>query len=284
VSRSDVVTIAGPRFSIQGKSRAGNETWFRIRELGVALDVGRCPDSLVGVPNLLVTHAHLDHALGIPYYAAQRRLQRLAPGNVYLPAEAIDDYRELMKLHEKLEGTEYPLNLIAAAEGDEFDLRRDLTVRIHRSTHRVVTNAYELRDRRVKLDGEYLQLPAEEIAALRSSSRGFHLEAASLLYYTGDTDRRTLEDNDALYRAEVLIIECSFTQPGDQDRAFRYAHIHIDDLFERESLFQNEMIILSHFSLRNSPQEIHRTIGNRCPESLRSRLRFVLPEPYTSLR
>lgn len=46
------VVIQTPRFSIEGKSRAGNETYFRVRELGVSLDIGRCPDLLISVPHI----------------------------------------------------------------------------------------------------------------------------------------------------------------------------------------------------------------------------------------
>jgi ribonuclease Z len=174
---------------------------------------------------------------------------------------------------------------VGAAEGDEIELRRDLIVHVHRSTHRVVTNAYEFRDRRLKLDEEFLHLSKDEIVKLRKEQpQMFHVEGSSLLYYTGDTDRRTLEGNAALYRSEVLIIECSFTGPSDRERALQYAHIHIDDLFERAALFENEIIVLSHFSLRNSPEEINRSISDRCPERLRDRLRLVLPEPYVTLR
>ncbi|MCU1230594.1 MAG: ribonuclease chloroplastic-like isoform, partial [Acidobacteria bacterium] len=69
MSDSDYCTIVAPHFTIEGRSRAGHETWFRIRELGIALDIGRCPDVIVGLSNVFVSHAHLDHAVGIPFYA-----------------------------------------------------------------------------------------------------------------------------------------------------------------------------------------------------------------------
>jgi ribonuclease Z len=276
--------IRTSRFTIEGRSRAGNETWFRVRELNVALDIGRCPDLLVAVPHIFVTHAHLDHALGIPFYAAQRRLQRLTTGSVYVPREAEEGYRELMRIHESLEGTEYPLDLVGLAPGESRPLRRDLLVRAHRSTHRVPTNAYEFVSERVKLLPEYRQLPGAEIARLRADHpEMFTSEERSLLFYTGDTDSRILEQCEALYRSEVLIIECSFVEVEDRERATRYAHIHADDLFERAGRFENETIVLTHFSLRYSPASIQRTLQRRCPSVLRDRIRLALPEPYSRL-
>jgi len=281
---SSRVQIATPRFTLEGKSRAGNETWFRVRELNLALDIGRCPDVLVGVPHILVTHAHLDHALGIPFYAAQRTLQRLPPGTIYIPAENLDDYRALMALHEKLEGTSYELNLTGLALGEVATLRRDLIVKTHRATHRVPTNAYEIVELRHKLRPELAGRPGEELAALRAA--GVDPSAASessLLFYTGDTDRGILETNQQLFQSEVLVIECSFVDPDDRDRGPRYRHLHIDDLFDFQERFENEVIVLTHFSLRYSAEEIHRQIRRRCPTRLADRIRLALPEPFVRL-
>src|SRR6187431_1147121 len=83
----ELFSLHTEHFTIEGRSRAGHETWFRVRELGTALDIGRCPDAVISMPRVFITHAHLDHALGIPFYAGQRHLQRVAGGSVYVPAE-----------------------------------------------------------------------------------------------------------------------------------------------------------------------------------------------------
>jgi len=270
--------------TIEGKSRAGNETWFRVRELGLSLDIGRCPDVLVGLSNILVTHAHLDHALGIPYYAAQRRLYRLDAGNVFIPEEALEDYRALMALHEKLEGTSYPLNLIGMKPGETHRLRRDLIVRAHRATHRVPARAWELCELRHKLRPELAETSGPELARMREA--GEEIETWSevpLIFYTGDTDRRLLEESTAIYQARVLIIECSFTAEGEEDRGRKYTHIHLSDLWEHADRFQNEFVMLTHFSLRDTPEQIHRRIRKEAPERLRDRLVLALPEPFQRL-
>lgn len=278
------VVIQTPRFTIEGKSRAGNETYFRVRELGVSLDIGRCPDLLISVPHIFVTHAHLDHALGIPFYAAQRRLRGLSAGTVYVPIETLDDYRALMRLHEKLEDTQYPLNLVGLSPSDRVALRRDLEVIAHRSTHRIPTVGFEFVELRHKLKAAYEGLDG---AALVKMRREGHDPTApvqtSLLFYTGDTDRGVLEQGDAIFKSEVLMIECSFTGGGDEPRGERWRHMHLSDLYEFSDRFENQIIILIHFSLRDSPAEIHRTIGRTCPPRLRDRLRLALPQPFTQL-
>jgi ribonuclease Z len=276
------VVIRTPRLTIEGVSRAGNETWFRVRELGISLDIGRCPDTLVGMQNIFITHAHLDHALGVPYYGAQRRLYRLGVGNVFVPAETADDFRALIALHEKMAQTEYAIELVPLAPGERWRLRRDLFVRAHRATHKVPANAWEFIESRHKLRPELAGRSGEELARLRGE--GVELEERverPILFYTGDTDRRILEENEAIFEAEVLILECSFTGEGEEDRAAAYTHIHLTDVWDFAERFRNETIVLTHFSLRDAPAEIHARVKAEAPRALRERLVLALPEPYS---
>lgn len=280
------VSIATPRFTLEGKSRAGNETWFRVRELGVALDIGRCPDRLVGTQHVFISHAHLDHALGIPFYFTQRKLQRLPLGTVYVPAEAHEDFEALIRLHERLENTTYEYRLVPVAPGETLRLRRDLMVRAHSATHRVPTNAYEFLEVRHKLHADLADRPPHEIMELRQRSgvRAIEDEVLQpLLFYTGDTDRGILEENEELFRAEVLVIECSFTREGDQARGEKYRHIHLQDIYDFAPRFQNRTIVLTHFSLRDDPREIFERIARSRPQVLAGRLRLAFPEPYQTI-
>jgi ribonuclease Z len=248
----DFFILPCPSFRLEGRSRSGHETYYRIRELGIALDIGRCPDLIVGAPQVFITHAHIDHCAGIAFYAAQRHLQRMPVGRLYVPEEAADGVREILALHERLANTHFDqTEVFGLALGDSVPIARGREVRTHRSTHRVATNAYEVRE------GE-----------------------RSLLFYTGDTDREIFAVNEALFRAEVVIIECSFIAEDDQARAVKYRHIHFDDIVEVAERFENEMIVLSHFSRRYGRSEIRDEIARRCPAVLRERIRLALPEPY----
>lgn len=277
----DRITIRTEHLTIEGRSRAGHETWFRVRELGAALDIGRCPDPIVSVPNVFVTHAHLDHAAGIPYYAGQRRLQGLEPGRVYVPEEAADDLRELMKIHERLEGTEYGTEIVGMTAGGVVPLGRHHAVRAHDSTHRVPARAWEFLELRHHLRPEFAGLDGMELGRLRREGRRIHDEVEHpILFYTGDTDRGILERNEAVFRAEVLMIECSFVGERHHDRAAKYRHIHFDDIAEFSDRFENQLIVLTHFSRRYSREEIVAAIRRRCPDVLRERLRLALAEPF----
>jgi ribonuclease Z len=99
----------------------------------------------------------------------------------------------------------------------------------------------------------------------------------SLLFYTGDTDRGLLENCDAMFKSEVLMIECSFLAEGHQDRAARYRHIHIDDIADFADRFENERVILTHFSRRYSRDEIRAAVRRRLPATLLEKIQLALP-------
>lgn len=244
----------------------------------MVLDIGRCPDLAIPVPEIFVTHAHLDHALGIPFYAGQRRLQRIPGGRVFVPGETADDFRALMALHEKLEGTAYDIEIVGLDAGAVVPRGRAQEVRVHAATHRVAARAYEFLEVRHRLLPQYAG--RDDIGDLRRQGvKVAEPYRHSLLFYTGDTDRGILETNRELFRAEVLMIECSFVADGDQERAAHYRHIHFDDIVDFADRFQNRIIVLTHFSRRYSRAFIHDEIRRRCPAALRDRLRLALPEP-----
>lgn len=265
-------------FLIEGRSRAGHETWFRVRELGIALDIGRCPDAIVPMPHVFITHAHLDHAAGIPFYAGQRRLQQLDGGTIYVPAEAADDVRALLAIQEKLTGAEFEVEVRGLADGEELRFGRTHLVRAHAAPHRVAARAYEFIERRHHLREEFSGRDSIEIARLRREGVRVDEEyRRSILFYTGDTDRGLLESCDAAFGAEVLMIECSFLADGHQDRAAKYRHLHIDDIADFADRFENDMIILTHFSRRYSHDDIRTMVRRRLPATLMERVRVALP-------
>ena len=278
-------TLQTEHFLIEGRSRAGHETFFRIRDLGIALDIGRCPDVIVSMPQVFVTHAHLDHAAGIAFYAGQRHLQGLGEGTIYVPSEAADGVRELLAVQSKLTGAEFDdVSIVGVAAGEELRIGRSLFVRGHAATHRVAARGYEFIERRHHLREEFIGLAGEELGRLRRE--GVQVEEqyrSSILFYTGDTDRGLLETNEAVYKSEVLIIECSFVAEGHQDRAEKYRHIHIDDIAEFAERFENHVIVLTHFSRRYSRDEIRSAARRRLPAILHDRIRLGLPEPWQKL-
>jgi ribonuclease Z len=284
VSERDPIVLRTEHLTIEGRSRAGHETYFRVRELGIALDIGRGPDLVIPLQHVFVTHAHLDHAAGIPFYAGQRRLQQLDGGTIYVPAEAADDVRALLAIQERLTGATFDVEVRGVAPGEEIRFGRTHAVRGHAAPHRVAARGYEFFEIRHHLRDEYAGRERDDIVQLRRD--GVQVDEqyrCPILFYTGDTDRGILETCDALYKAEVLMIECSFIADGHQERAAKYRHIHIDDIADFAERFENEAIVLTHFSRRYSRDEIRDGVRRRVPHVLRDRIRLALPEQWQRL-
>ena len=284
MSDRDLFTLRTEHLTIDGRSRAGHESYFRVKELGAALDIGRCPDVVVPLRHVFVTHAHLDHSVGIPFYAGQRRLQRIPRGSVYVPEENADDFRELMALHTRMEKTDYEIDIVGMRAGDLVRIGRNVIVRAHQATHRVAARGYEFCETRHHLKREFAGRDGAALAELRAQGVRLHEEVeVPMLFYTGDTDRGILEQNEALYKAEVLMIECSFIADGHQSHAAKYRHIHFDDIAEFAGRFENRFVVLTHFSRRYSRDEIVETLRRRCPPVLRDRVRLAFGEPWDRL-
>ncbi|HEX7706216.1 MAG TPA: MBL fold metallo-hydrolase [Thermoanaerobaculia bacterium] len=280
----DFFRLETRHFRIEGRSRAGHETWFRIRDLGLALDIGRCPDPVVPMSNVFISHLHLDHAAGLAFWAGQRRLQGLEGGTVHVPGEVAADVRRLLALQETLTGATFEVEVRGLDAGEEVRVGRKHLVRAHAASHRVAARAFEVIELRHHLRPELAGQPPGVIARLRREGEPVEEEHPSpLLFYTGDTDRGIFSVGRAMFQAEVLMIECSFLGEGHQERATRYRHIHVDDIAEHASEFENEMIVLTHFSRRYSFDEIRRLARRRLPVSLQSRVRLALPEGWQEL-
>ncbi len=259
---------------IVGRSVAGQESFYRLPTLRSALEIGRCPEALVAVPNIFVTHAHLDHAAGIASYASQRTLQALEPGNVFLPAEAREGFEKILALHVELEGFhEYAARLRGVRPGDRIPIRHDLEVDVIPGSHRIPCAGYVFCETRRKLRRDFAGVSGEEIARLRE--RGTEVSESvrtPLLAYPGDCDAGIFEVAPEIFRARILLLECTFLRPGEEERAARYRHLHLSQIASRASDFANEAIVLTHFSAKYSKEEIEERVRTGLPGNLKDRV------------
>jgi len=266
------VSIEAAGLPIEGVSIAGHESFYKVHSLRALLDVGRAPEDVLGFATVCITHGHLDHAAGLAHFASRRLLGALPPPKVLVPAPAQPDFAAWLAASERLEQVRYGLDLSGVAPGDRVPLRNDLELVVLPGRHRVATVGYLFVEVRRKLKDEFAGRPGEEIAALRA--RGVEVlrrEEIPLLAYPGDCGVEIFEAAPEILGARVLLLECSFLDPGDVERARTYQHIHLNDVIERAGQFRNEAVVLTHFSLRYRPSEIRDAL-RAIPENLAPRV------------
>src|SRR5262249_10188830 len=159
-----------------------------IPELKIGFDLGAQPWDFMGTPTWLLTHTHLDHIAALPVYVARRRMMRMEPPTIYLPAEAVEDTRRLLMVMQRLHRGRMLCALKGVKAGDEIDLSREHVVTPFATTHTIPSLGYVVWERRFKLKEEYHGLPGEQIRDLRLSGVAVTREVRTpLLAYTGDT-------------------------------------------------------------------------------------------------
>jgi ribonuclease Z len=278
VDNAPVRTLQHKGLTIEGYSRAAVQSYWRVPELKLGFDMGAQPWSFMSTPTWFVTHAHLDHIAALPVLVARRRMMKMEPPTIYMPAEAVEGVEMLLRAMQRLDRGRLPANLIGLRPDDEVEISRELVVKAFATKHTIPSLGYLVWERRKKLKPEYHNLSGEQIRDLRLS--GVEVAAEIRLpkvAYLGDTAPAGLDAFPETYRSQILIMELTFVAPNERPSLIhKYGHCHLDDLLERAKLFENEVIITSHFSTRLHSDQIQRIVEKRLPDSLRGRVKIWL--------
>ena len=276
------LTVAG--FELDAVSVGGQETCICLPSFRLAFDVGRCPQRLCALENVLLTHCHIDHIGGLGAYVATRSLHGQTAPNVYVPSSRLPAVEAYLAALRALEDSDSPCAVLPARVGEPLTLRGGRTVVIpFQTTHPVASNGYVLHSRRLKLKSEYTGLSGVEIARLRAA--GVAVSAEVLIpevAFTGDTaadwvNHASARDSGAL-RARLLIMECTFVCDAvTAEGAREFGHTHLDEICAHAELFAAaEHILLVHFSARYKRADIEAALAARLPPSLRGRVTPLL--------
>ncbi|MBQ8363231.1 MAG: hypothetical protein IJX36_04800, partial [Thermoguttaceae bacterium] len=107
-------------FTVEGFSRAPVKTFWRVPEFKLGFDLGWQPWEFMGTPRYFVSHTHMDHILALPAYVARRRMMKMEPPTIYLPAEKVAEVRQLLGVFCRLDQGALPCELIGVKPGDEI--------------------------------------------------------------------------------------------------------------------------------------------------------------------
>jgi ribonuclease Z len=263
--------------TVIGYSVAGEESVVQIPELNVCFDIGRCPYFALTSDFICLTHGHMDHIAGLPYYLSQRNFQGMKPGTVFLPADLSRGVDDLLKVWRSVERQGTPYTLVPMFSGDLHEIRRDFGIRAIATHHGGSSLGYSLVSIREKLKPEYVGTPGPELAALRK--QGIEIQyriEIPLVTYLGDTAIGPVFDHPDVINAEILITELTFFEPDHRQRAKVGRHLHIEDFIKLAPNLKNKWIILSHVSRRTGLLKAKRLLKKRLSEERLQNILFLM--------
>ena len=262
--------------TIEGYSRGAVQSYWRIPELKLCFDLGGSPWGFMGTPTVFVSHAHLDHLAAIPVFVARRRMMKMEPPTIYLPSENVENVERLLQVWQRLDRGRMVCNLNGVKPGDEIELSREHVVTVFGTKHTVPSVGFVVWDRRRKLKPEFAGKKSDEIRDLRLSGVDVTQEVrVPLVCYTGDTAPEGLDNYPPVYESQILITEMTFFRPEHRrEKIHKFGHMHLDDLIERADRFQNQLVILAHFSTRSHDQQVVQAVEKRMPARLRERVKL----------
>jgi ribonuclease Z len=261
--------------TIEGWSRAGIQSYWRIPELRVGFDLGAIPWDFTHTSTWFVSHGHIDHLVALPALLARRAMLKYPPPAIHVPAEVVIPVQTMLSAWESLDAARQACSIVGMRAGDRVPISDDHTVTAFATAHPVPSRGYVVWERRFKLKEEYVGLSATQLKELRESGTTMTREIqVPLVCYTGDTGPAGLDGDPAIYEAQVLITELSFARPEhSRERIHAYGHLHLDDFVERADRFQNELIIVAHVTSRDEPADFQRWANERLPAALRDRVK-----------
>ena len=276
INNLPVKSLVYKDLTIEGYSRAAVQTYWRIPEFKIGFDLGAQPWSFMGTPTWMVSHTHMDHLVALPVYVARRRMMKMEPPVIYLPEAAIEPVQRILRWFSRLDRGRLPCDLRPMRPGDEIELSRELVVTVSSTVHTVPSLGFVVWQRRRKLRPEFQGLSGDEIRDLRLGGTDVTTEVrVPRLAYLGDSSPAGLDACEAMFEAEVLIMELTFVAPGHRkDKIHKFGHMHLDDFMERIDRFHNGLIVASHFSTRYHPNQIRQHVEKAVPDMLDGRLKL----------
>ena len=96
----------------------------------------------MGTPTWFVSHTHLDHIAALPVYVARRRMMKMEPPTIYVPAESLEDVRKLLLIMQRLDrGRQTCRPDGRSTPGEEIELGREHVVGVFATTHTIPSAA-----------------------------------------------------------------------------------------------------------------------------------------------
>ena len=264
---SVVLQCGKSHYKLTGRSRAGDGTSFVVPELKWMFDCGALIEGWI--PRIVfLSHTHSDHC-----HYLTRITNEDHPPTVYLPAEAEPYVKAHLVAYKQMtecmdipedhtdESFAFQCTLKPTFPGEEIFIRQGgqrFVVRTLRMVHRVPCLGYSIFKIQEKLKKEYEGIPGREIAVLKKSGiEVTQTQEVPFLCFLGDTTDEVFRCHpEILEQQKVVVVECSFIDEGNVERARETTHMHWEHLKPHIEAHPEVMFVLTHFSLKYSSLEL----------------------------
>jgi ribonuclease Z len=151
---------------IEAFSISGLATYVIVPSFDACFDLGHCSMEASRTRNVLLSHVHQDHSLGIVRHLSLRAMTGAKPSRIYVPIESRDALIEMLRAYERLEkkpSADLETIVRGIAAGESFALSPRLEVRAFDVIHRIESRGYTVIERRRKLKTAFAGQSGEAI-------------------------------------------------------------------------------------------------------------------------
>jgi ribonuclease Z len=266
-----------PPYRIQGVSVAGEQTVIHIPELDLVFDIGLCPRPALSASVVAITHGHMDHVAGLPYYFSQRYFQKMGVGTCVCHEEIASAIQGMMGGWVDLERQNTPHNIVPLAPNGEYEIKPNIMLKGIEADHGVPALSYAVLEYRKKLLEEFRDLPQSKLRDIKLSGTEItQTLQLPIVAFTGDTMMGDHLCRQEFVRAPVVISECTFFEQEHRGRASVGKHLHIDDIAELLTIWSAKDVVLVHMSRRTTIEQARAAIAKKVRPSDLSRIHILM--------
>jgi len=266
-----------PPFRVQGFSVAGEQTCVQVPELDIAFDIGLCPRPALASPWVAISHGHMDHVAGLPYYFSQRVFQKIGVGKCICPATLAEPLRNMMHGWAAVEAQRTPFEIYPLEDGEQIEIKNNMHLRAIAVNHTVPAHAYAVVEKRSKLKPEFADLPQEKLKEIKAGGTEItRILEIPQIAYTGDCEFGPYLFKDEFVNAKIVIAECTFLEDEDRSRAGIGKHMHIDEIARLLPFWKADAVILIHLSRRTNMMGSKEHLAKLVGEEQARRVHFLM--------